>query len=349
MRFLINFRTGLLVTLLTMFASNVVVSQDLNQQKQEKIKQISEIDKQLAGNPSAEEYDELIRKREKLESEIKEITAKLMADADAMKKINAVKKAYNDGNNAYKLGQYQEAIGHYDKALTQDSTFFKAYYGKGLTLKKLRKYADAIKAYKGAIRHNPSYTEAYVALGKIYSQTNQPDNAIKTYNAAVEYDPQSYKAYYELGAIYLDKKKDYNKAAQNFTKATQINPNYDLAFYSLGVSLTELRRYDEALLALDNALAVTARKKWHTPYYRMAVIYNKQGNSSKAKQAADEALKRKRNYAPAAFEAGKASKDLGQFNQAIDYFKIAAKNRQWKRTADYEIDLIVNRDKYGGN
>lgn len=345
---------GVLVLILLsflVFCAGAAFSQgeDLNKQKQEKLEQIAAIDAKLKAGPTAEEYDQLIKEREKLEAEVKEINKKLMADADAMKRINAVKKAYNDGNNAFKLGQYQEALDDYNKAIALDSTFALAYYGKGLALKKLRKYEDATDAYRAAVRHNKMFSEAYIALGKIYSERGMVDNAVKTYEQAIQNDPSSEKAYYELGAIYLNKKKNYNKAAQNFTKATQIDPEYDLAFYSLGVALTELGRLDEGLLALENAIAVSKRKRWEEPHYRMAVIYNKQGQYSNAKQAADEALSLSKNYAPAAYEAGKACKELGQLSEAINYFQIAAKNRVWKRAAEYEIDMIQNRNKYGGN
>ncbi|MFQ5649357.1 MAG: tetratricopeptide repeat protein [bacterium] len=348
MRILKNSLTWLSVVSVVLFFAVNLMAQDLNQQKQEIIRKVHEIDKRLA-NATPDEYEQLKKEREQLAEQLKDVNAKLMADADAMKKINAVRKAYNDGNNAYKLGQYKTAVEYYDKATSSDATFYQAYYGKGLALNKMRKYTAAIEAYKGCVAQNPAYANAYVEMGKIYNKLGQVDNAIKTYQSAVENNPGSYKAYYQLGAAYLDKKKNYNMAAQNFTKATQLNPDYDLAHYSLGVSLTELKRYDEALIALDKAIGVTKRRKWESPHYRKAVIYNKQGNFAKAKAAADEALKNKKNYAPAAYEAGKASKDLGRYNQAIAYFKIAQKDRQWKRTADYEIDLIVNRDKYGGN
>ncbi len=347
--YLDKFRYLLVVILCFAFiAGGVLSAQDLNQQKQVLIQKIHEIDTKLKDNPTKDEYDNLLKDRKKIQDEIKSINEKLMADADAMKKINAVKKAYNDGLNAYKLGQLQTAVANYNKAIELDPTFGKAYYGKGLALKKMRKYKDAIQAYKSAVEHSPNYVEAYIALGKMYSQINQPDYAISTYNSAIQNDPSAYKAYYELGAVYLNKKKNYNKAAANFTKATQIKPDYDLAYYSLGVSLIELGRLNEAVLAMENALSVTKKRKWAAPYYRMAVIYNKQGKYSKAKVAAQKALANKKNYAPAAYEAGKASKDLGQFNKALSYFQIAAKDRLWKRSADYEIDLIQNRDKYGG-
>jgi len=344
-----RFRLVWLTSLLMLLFVCVTGAQDLNQQKQDLLNKIREIDKQLADNPSPQEYEDLMNQRKKVEAGVKEVTAKLMADVEAMKKINAVKKAYNDGNNAYKLGNHQAAIGHYDRAISMEPTFDKAYYGKGLALKKLRKYKEAIQAYQGATQQNPSYVVAYVAMGKIYKQIGQVDNAIKVFSSAISNNPGAAKAHYELGAAYLDHKKDYNKAAASFSKAIQNNPDYDLAYYSLGVSLTELGRLDEALMAFENALDNTKRKRWHTPHYRKAVIYNKQGAHSKAKVSADAALKSKRNYAPAAYEAGKASKELGNFDQAIAYFKICQRDRSWKRMGDYEIDLIVNRDKYGGN
>ena len=341
-----------LTSLMTLFFVLIVLTgaiwaQDLSQQKQAKLKEISSIDTKLKGDLTKDEYDELILQREKLVSEVKSLDTKIKADVETMKKINAVKKAFNDGNNAYKLGQYAQAVEFYQKATSQDSTFYRAYYGEGLARMKTRKYSEAITAYQGAIRHNPAYVDAYIALGKIYSALSQPDNAIYTYKQGIQNDPTSSKLYYELGAEYLNRKKDYNNAFQNFTKATQLDPEYDLAFYSLGVSLSELSRFEEAVLALENALAVTNRRSWEAPHYRLAVVYNKQGNYAEAKKSALESLKAKSNYAPASYEAGKACKDLKQYQEAIAHFQKAAADKVWKRAAEYEIDLIQNRDKYG--
>lgn len=350
MRRATELRNLLGIVLCLVLCVSVAIGQDLAQQKQQKLNQVNEIDAKIKAGASGAEYDALIKQREKLVAEIKEIDSKLMADTEAMKKINAVKKAFNDGNNAFKLGQNQEALQFYNTAISLDSTFYKAHYGKGLTLKRMRRYDEAAAAYQAAIRHSPTYSEAYIALGKIYSETGKPDKAIQTYQQAIQNDPSEAKAYYELGAVYLDVKKDYNKAAENFTKATQLDPEYDLAFYSLGVALTEIGRLDEAEMALENALSVTKRKKWAEPYYRLAVIHNKKGAFTAAKQAASEALKIEGRIKPAAaYEAGRACKGLGQLSEAISYFELAARDRAWKASADYEIDLIKNKDKYGSN
>ena len=46
------------------------------------------------------------------------------------------------------------------------------------------------------------------------------------------------------------------------------------------------------------------------------------------------------------FGLGEVYKQLGQSQKAIEYFRKAARNRQWKAAAEYEIDIIQNPDKY---
>jgi len=202
-----------------------------------------------------------------------------------------------------------------------------------------------MKTFSSCLEQNPAYSEAAVELGKLYTAQGNPAKAIKVFDTAIQNNPRAQKAYYELGRVYLTK-NNYGKAAQNFNKATQLEPTYGLAYLSLGVALTELGRTQDAVIALDGAIENLKRRDKHRPHYRKAAAYNKQGSSRQALAEADKAMQLKKNFAPAAYEGGKALKKLGQFNKAIAYFNIAAKSRQWKRAAEYEIDLIVNRDKY---
>ncbi len=87
MRFSARLATGFVLTLtLLLFSTATILSQDLNQQKQAKLKQVTEIDAKLKSGPSPEEYEDLIQKREKIVAEIKAIDQTLMSDADAMKR-----------------------------------------------------------------------------------------------------------------------------------------------------------------------------------------------------------------------------------------------------------------------
>ncbi len=346
MRILNLMRIVLPVLAATLLMWSAGFGQDLQQERQELKKQLTEINAKLASAANKAEYDELAAKREAIVAKITDVDAKLKADVNALKKINEVKKLFNDALNAYKLGQYDNAVANADKAIGLDPTFERAYYIKGLALKRQRKFTEAMVAFAGCLEQNPAYSEAAVELGKLHDSTGNPDKAIAVFTTALQNNPQAQKVYYELGRIYLDK-NNFNKAAENFNKATQIDPEYGLAFLSLGVALTELGRTEEALVALDNSIENLSRREKHLGHYRKAAAYNKQGSNRQALTEADQAMQLHKDYAPAAYEGGRALKELGQFNRAVEYFNIASKSRQWKRAADYEIDLIVNRDKYG--
>ncbi len=162
--------------------------------------------------------------------------------------------------------------------------------------------------------------------------------AIEAYRKAIELNPSKATTMYNLALVY-NKTKDYSSAAQYFRMATQANPEYFKAFNSLGVALMNSGKVDQALAAFESALAV--KDNYDEAMYRMAAAYNKVGKHQDALNSAKECLKITRKFkAHASFEAGVAAKAIGQKQAAIGYFQEAGKNRQWRKSADYEIESI---------
>ena len=64
-----------------------------------------------------------------------------------------------------RLGNLEEAVEAYNKAISLKPDYADAYYNLGNALKEQDKLEDAIKAYKKAITLNPKYAEAYINLG----------------------------------------------------------------------------------------------------------------------------------------------------------------------------------------
>jgi tetratricopeptide (TPR) repeat protein len=58
---------------------------------------------------------------------------------------------YNLGNIWYKGGNYNKALGYYERAIQHDSFDARAYYRKGMTLECLGRSSEANKVYKQAI------------------------------------------------------------------------------------------------------------------------------------------------------------------------------------------------------
>jgi tetratricopeptide (TPR) repeat protein len=74
-----------------------------------------------------------------------------------------------------------------------------------------------------AIRIAPDLAVAYVAKGAILVRLNRPDEAIAACDKAISLDGKNAKAYFNRG-LARELKKDTVRAAQDFQKATQLDP-----------------------------------------------------------------------------------------------------------------------------
>ena len=75
-------------------------------------------------------------------------------------------------------------------------------------------------------------------------------------------------------------------------------------------------------------------------YYRLSSVYNLQKQYENAKTSAKDCLNIKRNYAPAYYELGVSEKALGNNVAATDAFKKAKKDKNWRKSAQYELDML---------
>ncbi len=287
-------------------------------------------DKQAEYQKQLEEY-----KRKKAEIEAK--NAEKAKELERIKEENRKKKAYNDGNRALRVRKYRQAIVKYDEALSIDDCFAPALHGKGQAYYRMRKYRPAVEQFSKAVGCNPQDFKSYWWLGNTYQKLGKYDDAISAHNKAIEINPNYEKAYYSLGTIYLSKKKNFKKAEDAFRQATEVNPNYAKAFGALGDALDNQGKSSAAIEAYKKSAAI---KKDARVLYRLAAVYNKLGKPGLALKAAQDALKVKANYAPALFEAGVAAKVMKNYTQAITYFEKAAKDRTWRKNANWEIEDI---------
>lgn len=299
-----------------------------------------------------ESYEEKLRKYREDSLRAVEANRKKLMEKERFDKQNAVKIAYNEGLKFMRLRQDERAIQSFDKAISieidgVDDTKAKAYYVKAFCQKRLRRYNDAIESYKKAIELDADYAEAYHGLGTTLEAIGEAEAAIEAFTQAVRANPSYDKSYYEMGRVYLDKKKEFDKAVESFKKATEVNPKHDNAFTAMGDAYMKQGNTREAITALESAVAINPKN--YLANFHLAAAYNQSGNPLKALEAAKRSLQARANFAPAAFEAGMALKNLKRYDEAKEYFTLAAKDRQWRKNAQYEIELINDEIKRGRN
>lgn len=144
-------------------------------------------------------------------------------DAEAMKVVQQALQAYPN-NKAFML----EELNMYLAA------------GRG---------KEALDKIDRAIAADPTNSNLYAVKGSILDQNKQPDLALAAYRKAVEVNPENFDAQFNLGVY------NYNKAAENFTKASKM----DMASYQKSGKKLEAdgkKYFEQSLPHFEKALQI---------------------------------------------------------------------------------------------
>lgn len=99
------------------------------------------------------------------------------------------------------------------------------YYNRGWAQDELGNYDQAIEDYGRALHIRPDYAEAYVARGYSYGRIGERDRAIEDYSRALEADPDSFEASFNRGLAY-EAKGDLERAVADYDRAFALNPEH---------------------------------------------------------------------------------------------------------------------------
>lgn len=272
-----------------------------------------------------------------------------IAQSDTGSKSPEAGNAYNDGLDQARKGNYKAAVPLFDKAIKADPQFAQAYYMLGFTQRRLSANVEAMTSFKKAIEIESKFENAYIALGNLQTSLEDFSSAINTFNAVLSFNEKSSKAYYGSGNVFY-KQKDYKQAIDRLKKAVEIDPDYALAWNILGLSQVKANALSDAVNSFQSAIKASKKNsRKGSNYYRLGDTFLKLKKYKDAESAFLNALKFSKSQSIVGgsnFLLGEVYKFLGQKTKAIQYYKKASKNRSWKASADYEIDLLENPDKY---
>jgi tetratricopeptide (TPR) repeat protein len=179
------------------------------------------------------------------------------------------------------LKRYEEAVTHYDKALSLNPEFAAAWSNKGNTLNELKRYDEALAHFDKALGLNPDLAAVWSNRGMALYQLKQYEEAIANYDKALSLNPEFSAAWSNKGNA-LNELRCYEEAIANYDKALSLNPEFAAAFSNKGNALNELRCYEEAIANYDRALSLK-------PDYHEA--WSNKGNTLKFIKRHDESAK----------------------------------------------------------
>ena len=150
------------------------------------------------------------------------------------------------------------------------------------------------------------------------------DEAIAAFKKAIEIEPNFDRAYYAIGLAY-GFQKDYQQAIDALKKATELNSTPYYYWRNLGLTYRDLEQYDSALAAYEQALknSQSQEEQDFRLYVEKGDVLSELGRNEEAIASYTKALSINHNHPWAYNNRGNTYNDLQQYERAIADFNKA--------------------------
>jgi len=226
----------------------------------------------------------------------------------------------------------------------------KYWYEKGQKLDANQSYEDAVQAYENAIKLDPQNSEFLErkALSLYFLHRNQEateswKKVLQLYNETLLKNPNDIKSWMGKGRVFTmlaisdraELRENYRVAELNaYEQGLQIAPQNSTMLYFKGSALYELKRYDEAITACDQALKIgfDPSQPWmadgvsHLKGLAEAALGKKNDSVQSYQEAlkgSDEAIKKAnspQNLSEAWAQKGMMLEEQGNYNESVKAF-----------------------------
>ena len=158
---------------------------------------------------------------------------------------------------------------------------------RGIVHSRLGNYQQAIADYTRAIQADPEYAYAYTRRGYAYSELGDYQQAIADYTRAIQADPEYAYAYNRRGNAYA-KLNDYQQAIIDFQSLITLDEEWlDTIGVNYALILSYVGRYEEAVAI--NRDYLSRKPDEYTARYNLAVALAKWIGTTEAKAEISEA------------------------------------------------------------
>jgi DnaJ family protein C protein 7 len=214
--------------------------------------------------------------------------------------MELAEKAKAQGNQHYKLGNYEDAVLSYTEAI-KTSPENAAYYGnRSAAYFMLQRYSDALTDCKFAVALEPGFVKALMRAGKCSVMVGDPDAAAYFYDQAEQYEPQNPSIKQEA--------KQVVELRENLMMAEQCRENSQVRqaviFMERAILLApansdfKLKKL-ELLILEGNPDAALTYSQGLVPLFRMdpafvnlrSLVYYRLGNNEQARKLCSEVLR----------------------------------------------------------
>ena len=154
-----------------------------------------------------------------------------------------------------RLGRPHEAIDVLQEGLSAFQDEHLLPFNLGLLFESVGQLADALEHYKQTIERKNDFVPAYDAKANLLVAQGKAGLARQTLEASLTHRVADANTYYLLGVI-TGGEGDWSESVSYLSKANSLEPDNVDVLASLALSLSEMHRYEEALVAISRAKAI---------------------------------------------------------------------------------------------
>ncbi len=196
---------------------------------------------------------------------------------------------------ADRKGEYDSAIGYFQRAQNYDEYNPEIYLNMARTYRKKKDFNNAVKYADKASSLNPSDVNPFILLGNINYELSNWDEAIRYYEKALKIDNNNPALLYNM-ALALFQKGERFPALEFMKKAAESDKVGDVAYNSysrLGAEFLESNMFDLA----EKYLVQATRLRPQDPVgrYNLAIAYLRQNKNAEALKELEESERLSQN------------------------------------------------------
>ncbi|HMP13985.1 MAG TPA: tetratricopeptide repeat protein [Saprospiraceae bacterium] len=221
------------------------------------------------------------------------------------------------GKDAEAERVFKEAIAH----SAQDQDIF--YNNLGLFYYNRNALEQAIAHYQQAITLRDNYALYYDNIGLAYEAAAQTADAEAAYQRSIELEPQNALYINRLGTFYYRLGR-YEAARQQYQAAVQQAPDDPIGWENLGLAAENLGYLEDATNAFEQALNVSHEDDKYLYFNRLGVFYYHRQQYKTAQLYYEQAIARQPDIAIYYENLGLVYEDTGDTQQAVEYFQQVA-------------------------
>lgn len=155
------------------------------------------------------------------------------------------------------MNSYREILANLNQTIAYNPNDIRAIAQRGDIYRLLKQYEEALADFSRAVGQNPIYVWAITRRGEVYRMMKRYPEALADFNQAIELKPDYAWAIAHRGATYrFMGHRYYEKALAEFSRSIELKPDYAWAIAYRARINDMLRRYEDALVDFDTAIAL---------------------------------------------------------------------------------------------